>query len=136
MALKSVLVNNLDHTNNNVVVTTCNNHYYHSNKNKVNQVVVHDDHYLDDHDDGDNTMVFDHEFMVIGHRGAGMNLVQSDDLKMKYIKENTVLAFNAAGDIGIDFVEFDVQTDDDDLAVAAAIAVCKRLIVITFKVAK
>ncbi|GJV84904.1 glycerophosphodiester phosphodiesterase GDPD1, chloroplastic-like protein [Tanacetum coccineum] len=134
MALKTVHVtphlNNLDHT--------CNNNHYYHNKNKVNQVVVHDHHYLDDHDDGDNTMVFDREFMVIGHRGAGMNLVQSDDPKMKFIKENTVLAFNAAGDIGVDFVEFDVQIDDDDddLAVAAAIAVCKRLIVITFKVAK
>ncbi|PWA86969.1 Glycerophosphoryl diester phosphodiesterase [Artemisia annua] len=136
MALKTVhvtpLVNNLDHTNNNNV-TTCNHYYYNRNNNQV----VHD-HHLDDHDDGD-TMVFDspanNEFMVMGHRGAGMNMVQSDDPKMKLIKENTVLAFNAAGEFGIDFVEFDVQIDDDCLAVAAAIAVCKRLIVITFKVA-
>lgn len=111
MALKTVhvtpLVNNLDHTNNNKNVTTC-NHYYH---NRNNNQVVHG-HHLDDHDDGD-TMVFDspanNEFMVMGHRGAGMNMVQSDDPKMKYIKENTVLAFNAAGEFGIDFVEFDVQ---------------------------
>lgn len=49
------------------------------------------------------------DFMVIGHRGTGMNLLQSSDPRMKSIKENSILAFNAAGKFNLDFIEFDVQ---------------------------
>lgn len=43
--------------------------------------------------------------MVIGHRGSGMN----KDLRLKAIKENSILSFNEAGRSCVDFVEFDVQ---------------------------
>ncbi|XXG41689.1 hypothetical protein AAC387_Pa01g2103 [Persea americana] len=49
-------------------------------------------------------------FMVVGHRGSGMNM----DLRMKAIKENSILSFNEAGKSGVDFVEFDVQVTKDD----------------------
>ncbi|XP_052625192.1 glycerophosphodiester phosphodiesterase GDPD2 isoform X2 [Lactuca sativa] len=54
------------------------------------------------------------DFMVIGHRGTGMNLLQSSDPRMKSIKENSILAFNAAGKFNLDFIEFDVQVTKDD----------------------
>ncbi|KAJ9549404.1 hypothetical protein OSB04_021947 [Centaurea solstitialis] len=57
---------------------------------------------------------FDDEFMVIGHRGTGMNLLQSPDPRMKFIKENSILAFNAAGKFNLHFIEFDVQVTKDD----------------------
>lgn len=38
-----------------------------------------------------------------------MNSLQSTDLKMKAIKENSILSFNAAANYPIDFIEFDVQ---------------------------
>lgn len=43
--------------------------------------------------------------MLIGHRGSGMN----KDLRLKAIKENSILSFNEAGRSSVDFVEFDVQ---------------------------
>lgn len=49
------------------------------------------------------------KFVVMGHRGFGMNILQSPDEKMKSIKENSILSFNVAADFPIDFVEFDVQ---------------------------
>ncbi|KAL4570082.1 hypothetical protein LXL04_025733 [Taraxacum kok-saghyz] len=54
------------------------------------------------------------DFMVIGHRGTGMNLLQSSDPRMKSIKENSIRAFNAAGKFNLDFIEFDVQVTRDD----------------------
>jgi len=53
------------------------------------------------------------KFLVIGHRGNGMNLFQSTDRRMQAIKENTILSFNAAGNFPVDFVEFDVQVTKD-----------------------
>ncbi|KAL6541390.1 Lysophospholipase D gdpd1 [Orobanche gracilis] len=53
------------------------------------------------------------KFLLIGHRGNGMNMLQSSDLRMKAVKENTILSFNAAGKHPIDFVEFDVQVTKD-----------------------
>ncbi|VVB01979.1 unnamed protein product [Arabis nemorensis] len=53
------------------------------------------------------------KFVVMGHRGFGMNMVQSSDNKMKVIKENTILSFNVASDFPIDFIEFDVQVTRD-----------------------
>lgn len=47
--------------------------------------------------------------MVIGHRGSGMNMLNSTDVRLKAIKENSILSFNEAGKSGVDFVEFDVQ---------------------------
>lgn len=38
-----------------------------------------------------------------------MNMLQSSDRRMKAIKENSILSFNAAADFSVDFVEFDVQ---------------------------
>lgn len=49
------------------------------------------------------------KFLVIGHRGSGMNALQSSDRRMKAIKENSILSFNAAAKFPVDFVEFDVQ---------------------------
>ena len=49
------------------------------------------------------------KFVVVGHRGSGMNVLQSSDPRMKAIKENSIVSFNAAAKFPIDFVEFDVQ---------------------------
>ncbi|KAK8492625.1 hypothetical protein V6N11_030847 [Hibiscus sabdariffa] len=49
------------------------------------------------------------KFLVMGHRGSGMNMLQSSDPRMKSIKENSLLSFNEAAKFPIDFVEFDVQ---------------------------
>lgn len=49
------------------------------------------------------------KFMVMGHRGSGMNMLQSYDTRLKCIKENSILSFNSAAKFPIDFVEFDVQ---------------------------
>ncbi|KAJ0252559.1 Glycerophosphodiester phosphodiesterase GDPD3 [Hirschfeldia incana] len=53
------------------------------------------------------------KFVVMGHRGFGMNMLQSPDEKMKAIKENSILSFNVAADFPIDFIEFDVQVTRD-----------------------
>ncbi|XP_051141243.1 glycerophosphodiester phosphodiesterase GDPD1, chloroplastic isoform X2 [Andrographis paniculata] len=53
------------------------------------------------------------KFLVIGHRGNGMNMLQSSDLRMKAVKENTILSFNTASQYPIDFIEFDVQVTSD-----------------------
>ena len=42
-----------------------------------------------------------------------MNMLQSSDLRMKAVKENTVLSFNTAGKYPVDFIEFDVQVTKD-----------------------
>lgn len=57
------------------------------------------------------------KFVVMGHRGSGMNMLQSSDAKLKSIKENSILSFNAAAQFPIDFVEFDVQVTKDDYPV-------------------
>jgi glycerophosphodiester phosphodiesterase len=49
------------------------------------------------------------KFMVIGHRGNGMNVLQSTDGRMREIKENSIMSFNSAAKHPIDFIEFDVQ---------------------------
>lgn len=49
------------------------------------------------------------KFVVMGHRGSGMNMLQSADGRMKSIKENSIRSFNAAAGFPIDFIEFDVQ---------------------------
>ncbi|KAK4392841.1 Glycerophosphodiester phosphodiesterase GDPD1, chloroplastic [Sesamum angolense] len=59
------------------------------------------------------TLFKEPKFLVIGHRGNGMNMLQSSDLRMKAIKENTLLSFNTAGNYPIDFIEFDVQVTRD-----------------------
>ncbi|XP_023645569.1 glycerophosphodiester phosphodiesterase GDPD3 isoform X1 [Capsella rubella] len=53
------------------------------------------------------------KFVLMGHRGFGMNMLQSPDEKMKFIKENSLLSFNVAADFPIDFIEFDVQVTRD-----------------------
>ncbi|XP_022989668.1 glycerophosphodiester phosphodiesterase GDPD1, chloroplastic-like [Cucurbita maxima] len=57
------------------------------------------------------------KFLVIGHRGNGMNMLQSSDRRMRAIKENSILSFNAASKFPIDFVEFDVQVTKDNFPV-------------------
>lgn len=42
-----------------------------------------------------------------------MNMLQSPDSRMKSIKENSIMSFNAASKFPIDFVEFDVQVTSD-----------------------
>lgn len=86
------LSDDLNHTNN---VATIFNAYDHDN---------------DNHDTGFFKKPVG-EFMVIGHRGTGMNLLQSSDPRMKLIKENSILAFNAAGNLNLDYIEFDVQVN-------------------------
>lgn len=49
------------------------------------------------------------KFAVIGHRGNGMNMLNSSDSRMKHDKENSLLSFNTAATYPLDFVEFDVQ---------------------------
>ncbi|KVI09198.1 Glycerophosphoryl diester phosphodiesterase [Cynara cardunculus var. scolymus] len=49
------------------------------------------------------------KFTVIGHRGHGMNILQSTDRRMKAFKENSILSFNNAAKHPIDYIEFDVQ---------------------------
>ena len=49
------------------------------------------------------------KFMIIGHRGSGMNMLQSSNPRMKAIKENTITSFNEAAKFDVDFIEFDVQ---------------------------
>ncbi|CAL2250899.1 unnamed protein product [Prunus armeniaca] len=57
------------------------------------------------------------KFLVIGHRGNGMNALQSSDRRMRAIKENSISSFNSAANFPIDFVEFDVQVTKDDCPV-------------------
>lgn len=57
------------------------------------------------------------KFLVVGHRGNGMNLLQSADRRMNAVKENSILSFNAAANYPIDFIEFDVQVTKDDCPV-------------------
>ncbi|KAF9663524.1 hypothetical protein SADUNF_Sadunf17G0060300 [Salix dunnii] len=57
------------------------------------------------------------KFMVVGHRGNGMNVLQSTDGRMKAIKENSIMSFNSAAKHPIDFIEFDVQVTKDDCPV-------------------
>lgn len=57
------------------------------------------------------------KFLVVGHRGSGMNMLQSADRRMKAIKENSIASFNTAGKFAVDFVEFDVQVTKDDCPV-------------------
>ncbi|KAL9994891.1 putative glycerophosphodiester phosphodiesterase [Helianthus debilis subsp. tardiflorus] len=54
------------------------------------------------------------KFTVVGHRGHGMNILQSTDKRMKTFKENSILSFNKAADHPLDFIEFDVQVTKDD----------------------
>jgi len=49
------------------------------------------------------------KFMVIGHRGNGMNRLHLEDPRMKNMKENSILSFNAAAAFNVDYIEFDVQ---------------------------
>ncbi|KAL7232836.1 hypothetical protein ACSBR2_010778 [Camellia fascicularis] len=54
------------------------------------------------------------KFVVIGHRGSGMNVLHTSDRRMKAIKENSILSFNtAAATSALDFIEFDVQVTKD-----------------------
>ncbi|CAA0824611.1 Glycerophosphodiester phosphodiesterase GDPD1-chloroplastic [Striga hermonthica] len=62
---------------------------------------------------GRATLFKEPKFLLIGHRGNGMNALQSSDLRMKAVKENTVLSFNTAAKYSIDFIEFDVQVTRD-----------------------
>ncbi|KAJ4829003.1 Lysophospholipase D gdpd1 [Turnera subulata] len=57
------------------------------------------------------------KFLVVGHRGHGMNSLQSSDRRMKAIKENSITSFKAAAKFPLDFIEFDVQVTNDDCPV-------------------
>lgn len=46
-----------------------------------------------------------------------MNVLQSSDRRMRAIKENTIVSFNAAANFPIDYIEFDVQVTKDDYPV-------------------
>ncbi|KAH9743349.1 glycerophosphodiester phosphodiesterase GDPD1 [Citrus sinensis] len=49
------------------------------------------------------------KFLVVGHRGHGMNVLQSSDKRMQAIKENSIASFNSSAKYPLDFIEFDVQ---------------------------
>lgn len=49
------------------------------------------------------------KFLVVGHRGHGMNVLQSSDKRMQAIKENSIASFNSSAKYRLDFIEFDVQ---------------------------
>ncbi|XP_059656603.1 glycerophosphodiester phosphodiesterase GDPD1, chloroplastic-like [Cornus florida] len=68
-------------------------------------------------DHGTTSFELPNKFVVMGHRGSGMNMLQSPDRRMKAIKENSILAFDAAGKFALDFIEFDVQVTKDDCPV-------------------
>ncbi|KAH7518943.1 hypothetical protein FEM48_Zijuj09G0224900 [Ziziphus jujuba var. spinosa] len=53
------------------------------------------------------------KFLMIGHRGKGMNQLQSSDRRMRAIKENSIASFNSAANFPLDFIEFDVQVTKD-----------------------
>ncbi|XP_038880107.1 glycerophosphodiester phosphodiesterase GDPD1, chloroplastic-like isoform X2 [Benincasa hispida] len=53
------------------------------------------------------------KFLVIGHRGCGMNILHSPDPRFKFIKENSIPSFDAATRLSVDFIEFDVQVTKD-----------------------
>lgn len=57
------------------------------------------------------------KFTVIGHRGHGMNILNSGDRRMKAYKENSISSFNTAAAFPLDFVEFDVQVTKDNCPV-------------------
>ena len=38
-----------------------------------------------------------------------MNILHSSDSRFKFMKENSILSFNAAAKFPVDFIEFDVQ---------------------------
>ncbi|CAA7043595.1 unnamed protein product [Microthlaspi erraticum] len=56
-------------------------------------------------------------FSVIGHRGNGMNVLQSSDRRTRGFKENSILSFNSAAKFPIDFIEFDVQVTKDEIPI-------------------
>lgn len=58
------------------------------------------------------------KFLVVGHRGSGMNALQSSDRRFKAAKENSILSFNAAAKFPVDFIEFDVQVLDLSLSLS------------------
>ncbi|KAJ8439108.1 hypothetical protein Cgig2_027034 [Carnegiea gigantea] len=60
------------------------------------------------------------KLVVMGHRGSGMNSLQSSDRRMKSVKENSILAFNRAARLNLDYIEFDVQICMADWRVAIA----------------
>merc|ERR1719242_1364665 len=56
--------------------------------------------------------------ILIGHRGTGSHgSAALPGTRRTHIKENTVLAFNAAKSFGADFVEFDVQLTKDKVPI-------------------
>ncbi|KGN53031.1 glycerophosphodiester phosphodiesterase GDPD1, chloroplastic isoform X1 [Cucumis sativus] len=57
--------------------------------------------------------VWTSKFLVMGHRGCGMNILHSSDSRFKFMKENSILSFNAAAKFPVDFIEFDVQVTKD-----------------------
>lgn len=57
------------------------------------------------------------KFLVIGHRGNGMNKLQSSDHRMKAVKENSIASFNTAASFPVDFIEFDVQVTKDGVPI-------------------
>ncbi|CAL1413618.1 unnamed protein product [Linum trigynum] len=67
--------------------------------------------------EGEETIGLITKLVVMGHRGSGMNMLQSPDPRMKSLKENSLLSFNAAAKLPLDFIEFDVQVTKDDCPV-------------------
>ncbi|XP_022972323.1 glycerophosphodiester phosphodiesterase GDPD1, chloroplastic-like [Cucurbita maxima] len=64
-------------------------------------------------EDGNDRACRSSKFLVIGHRGFGMNILQSSDSRFKLMKENSIPSFMAATRFPVDFIEFDVQVTKD-----------------------
>ncbi|EEF47415.1 glycerophosphodiester phosphodiesterase GDPD1, chloroplastic isoform X2 [Ricinus communis] len=103
MALKAVHVSdvpNLDQVQENAALSLC--------STRFTNICVND------HESGDHDVAFKFpKFVVMGHRGSGMNMLQSSDRRMKSIRENSILSFNSAAKLPLDFIEFDVQVTRD-----------------------
>ncbi|KAF2286450.1 hypothetical protein GH714_017024 [Hevea brasiliensis] len=110
MALKAVHVSdvpNLDQVPENAACSLCTTRFTNKSVN---------DH-EGDHDGTEQLPFKFPKFVVMGHRGSGMNMLQCSDIRMKSIKENSILSFNAAAKLPVDFIEFDVQVTKDDCPV-------------------
>ncbi|KAJ9176130.1 hypothetical protein P3X46_011475 [Hevea brasiliensis] len=110
MALKAVHVSdvpNLDQVPENAACSLCTTRFTNKSVN---------DH-EGDHDGTEQLPFKFPKFVVMGHRGSGMNMPQCSDIRMKSIKENSILSFNAAAKLPVDFIEFDVQVTKDDCPV-------------------
>ncbi|ETO18432.1 hypothetical protein RFI_18833 [Reticulomyxa filosa] len=77
---------------------------------------------------------FPNEKILVGHRGTGSwRSIFRPGQRRTHLKENTILAFNAASALGAQFVEFDVQLTRDKLKNFFVVCYNNNIIIITKK---